>query len=267
MKLYIDGQIKENQTPEIFEPGFLFGWGVFEPLRIYKGKIPFLERHTKRLNESLELLGIEKINLDWESIIKELLGENNLDAAYARIAAYKKRKGTGVIIYAANFTYYTPETYEKGFKAIISTIRRDKEDITSKVKSFSYLNNRLSWLQAQKKGVDEALILNKQGCLAGGARSNLFLVSDGKILIPSLESGAFCGITREIVILIAKDLNIPLEEKEVTLDDIDKASEAFITSALMEVMPLVEITQKKISTGLPGEITLKILSEYRKRLS
>ena len=99
------------------------------------------------------------------------------------------------------------------------------------------------------------------------AKNKIFLVSDGKILIPSLESGAFCGITREIVILIAKDLNIPLEEKEVTLDDIDKASEAFITSALMEVMPLVEITQKKISTGLPGEITLKILSEYRKRLS
>jgi len=267
MKLYINGQIKENQTPEIFEPGFLFGWGVFEPLRIYKGKIPFLENHTKRLNQSLELLGIEKISLDWESILKNLLKENNLEDAYARIAAYKKRKGTGVIIYVANFTYYTPETYNKGFKAIISTHKRDELDIASKVKSFSYLNNRLAWLEAQKQGADEALILNKQGFLVGGARSNLFLVSDKKILTPSLESGAFCGITRNIVIEIAKDSNISLEERGLTPDDAYNASEAFMTSSLMEVMPLIQLDENKIFEGSPGAITLKLLSEYRKRLS
>jgi len=267
MKVYSNGDLIEKEAiSELFEPGFLFGWGVFEPLRVYGGKISFLAEHIERLNKSLELLGIGKIELNWEKTVKELLRENNLEDAYLRITAYKKRKNTGVLIYVDKFNYYAQEVYEKGFSAIISPQRRCSKNICSKIKSLSYLQNRISWLEAQKVKKDEALVLNPDNFLAGGSRSNLFLIKDNQVLTPSIEDGAFEGITRRVVIEIAKELGLSLKQEKLKLEDIYSSQEAFITSALMEVMPLVSCEDKKIGKGLPGEVTLKILSEYRKKL-
>lgn len=264
MKVYCNGNLCDrDKLGEVFEPGFLFGWGNFEVLRSYKKKIPFLDLHIRRLNSSLELLGLEEVNLDWEKEIKNLLFENNLKDAYVRITTYKKRKGTGTLIYADKFAYYTSETYEKGFTAIISPHQRMINDINTKVKSLSYANNRVSWFCAQKKGKDEALVLNHQGFLVGGSRSNLFLVKDKGVITPSGGSGAFRGITKQVIFRILKDLDIKIREEKVTLEDLYSCQEAFISSALMEAMPLVECESKLLGNGKPGEITLKVLSKYR----
>ena len=95
MKVYLNSKLIEKEdSSEIFEPGFLFGWGVFEPLRVYQGKVCFLKQHIERLESSLKLLDIEPVNLDWQKEINKLLKENNLSEAYLRITVYKKRKGT-----------------------------------------------------------------------------------------------------------------------------------------------------------------------------
>lgn len=267
MKVYSNGDlVNKDQISEVFEPGFLFGWGVFEPLRTYKGNIPFLSQHIQRLKKAVELLGIGKLELDWKKTIKDLLAENSLGDAYIRITAYKKRKGTGLLIYTDKFGYYTDEVYEKGFTAMVSPYRRCAKNICSQVKSLSYLQNRFSWLKAQEAKKSEALILNPKDNLAGGSRSNLFLVKDKKLFTPLIEDGAFCGITRRAVIDIAKESGLNLEEKELKIEDVLTSDEAFLTSALMEVMPLVETEDKKIGQGTPGPITSKILSEYRKKL-
>ena len=171
-----------------------------------------------------------------------------------------------MIIYTDKFSYYTPQTYEKGFNSIVASQRRFKS-ICSKIKSLSYLENRSSWFQAQKAKKDEALVLNEQNILVGGSRSNLFLVKNKEIFTPSLESGAFCGVTRTAVIVLAKNLGFVVKEDNLSLDSLYSADEAFITSSLMEVMPLFECEDKKIGTGKPGEITLKLLTEYRKLLN
>ncbi len=267
MKIYCNGDlIEKEQVTELFEPGFLFGWGVFEALRTYAGNIPFLDAHIARLNESLELLGIGKIELDWSKTITDLLQENRLEDAYVRITAYKKRKGTGLLIYADTFGYYTADIYKEGFSAIISPHRRCGKNICSKSKSLSYLQNRISWLAAQKVKKDEALVLNPEGFLAGGSRSNLFLVKNKEIFTPAIECGAFAGITRKAVMEIAAELGLAVKEGKLTVDDIDDCKEAFITSALLEVMPLVECAGKLLSKGKPGEMTGKILGHYRERL-
>ncbi len=267
MKIYLNGQTQEKESlQEILEPGFLFGWGVFEVLCAYGFKPAFLDLHTQRLNKSLSILGIEPPKIDWHKEIEGLLSENNLVDAYIRITAYKKRKGTGLIIYVDRFAYYGADTYKQGFKAIISPHRRDEKDQLSKLKSLSYLQNRISWLGAQKNKKDEALVLNTKGFIAGGARSNLFLIKQGKVFTPSLESGAFEGITREVIIRIAKEQGLKIEETDIGRDIIFECSEAFITSSLLEVMPLVECDGSPIGKGKPGEITLKLLSEYRKLL-
>ena len=265
MKIYCNGDIVEKESlGDIFEPGFLFGWGVFEPLRTYGDNIPFLSEHIARLNKGLSLLGIEEVEIEWEKEIRALLSQNNLKDGYVRLTAYKKRGGTGLIIYVDKFGYYPDQIYEKGFSAIISPYKRYIGDISCQVKSLSYLTNRVSWLKAQVAKKNEALILNTDGYLTGGSRGNLFIVKDNKVITPTIDCGAFSGITREAVIKILKDLDIEVKECKVLIEDLSSADEAFITSSLMEVMPLVEAEGKNIGDGKPGNITLKVLSEYRK---
>lgn len=262
MKVYCNGDLIEKQRlGEIFEPGFLFGWGVFEPLRVYGQSIPFLGEHVQRLNGALSMLGLDAVTIGWEKTIKDVIAENNVKDAYVRITAYKKRKGTGLLIYADSFTYYEDAIYEKGFTALISPYKRNSAELASKVKGLSYLQNRLSWFEAQKKQKDEALVLDEQGYIVGGSRSNLFVVKDSCLISPQ---GAFSGITRKAVLAIAKEKGIVVKEAPLRVEDLTYCSEAFITSALMEIMPLVECEGKKIGNGSPGELTRAVHSEYRK---
>ncbi|MFA5008393.1 MAG: aminotransferase class IV [Candidatus Omnitrophota bacterium] len=264
MKVFCNSKFVEKETlEEIFEPGFLFGWGAYETFRAYKGNIPFLSLHTDRLNKNLEIIGIGKIDLDFTGKIKQLLRENKLEDAYIRITAYKKRNSTGLLIYADKFGYYPPETYTKGFSAVISPHRRDTKSPFSQIKSLSYLENRMSWFEAQKVNKDEALLLNRQDYLIGGARSNLFLVKGKEVVTPSIKSGAFAGITRQLLINELMHLRARIKEKELTLEDLYDADEAFLTSSLLEVMPLVECGSKKIGDGNPGNTTMEILASYR----
>ncbi|MDD4182322.1 MAG: aminotransferase class IV [Candidatus Omnitrophica bacterium] len=264
MKIFCNSKLIEKETiEEVFEPGFLFGWGVFETMRAYRAKLPFLSLHIDRLNKNLEILGIDKINLDFTDKIKQLLCENKLEDAYIRITAYKKRNSTGIIIYTDKFGYYPDETYDKGFSAIISPYRRDTKSPFSQIKSLSYLENRMSWFHAQKANKDEALLLNQEDYLIGGSRSNLFLVKGKEIITPSVKSGAFAGITRQLLINELMDLRLKIKEKELTLEDLYDSNEAFLTSSLLEVMPLVECGSKKIADGKPGSITAKVLAQYR----
>jgi branched-subunit amino acid aminotransferase/4-amino-4-deoxychorismate lyase len=226
--------------------------------------VPFLDLHTTRLNDSLNILGIKEVKIDFAKEIKQLLSLNNLENAYIRITAYKKRESTGTIIYVDKFGYYPQSAYEKGFSAVISPYRRNLYNSFYNLKSLSYLENRLSWFEAQKVNKDEALIINEDGFLVGGSRSNLFIVKDANVLTPSLESGAFDGITRKIVIGELKKIKIKVEEKEISLEDLFScANEAFLTSSLLEIMPLVECDGKALGNGKPGKIAHKLLEQYR----
>ena len=99
--------------------------------------------------------------------------------------------------------------------------------------------------------------------VAGGARSNVFIVKDGKVFTPPLSSGALEGITRKVVINVCKDLGVECSEEELSVDDVLNSDEAFLTSALLEVMPLVELDGNSISSGKPGDITKQIHKKYK----
>jgi len=267
MKAYINGHLQEAAGNDIFEPGFLFGWGVFEPLRVYAGKPAFLDAHLSRLANSCRLLSLELPKIEWQVELDRLLQENKLTDAYVRLTVYKKRKDTGVLIYVDDFRYYVPTAYDNGFTTGISTIRRDENDISCKVKAISYLNNRLAWHEAAGKGKDEALMLNLKGDLAGGSRSNIFLVNDNKVITPRLEDGAFCGITRQVVIDILRDMHFEVSEQVTREQDIYSAQEVFITSSLLEVMPIVGCGNQATGCGKPGPVAVKIRQEYHRRIN
>ncbi|MEI8349314.1 MAG: aminotransferase class IV [Candidatus Omnitrophota bacterium] len=268
MKVFCNTAFVEKETlTEIFEPGFLFGWGVFETLRAYGGTIPFLDLHIQRLNDGLAVLDMDKVALDFEQILRELLKVNDLSEAYIRITAYKKRNSTGVTIYADTFGYYPESAYAKGFTAIVSPYRKATQSPFAQIKSLSFMENRMSWYQAQKVNKDEALLLNQQNYLIGGSRSNLFLVKGKQIFTSSDKSGAFAGITRQIIMKDLLKLRLKVRQAELTLEDLYDSDEAFLSSALLEVMPLVECGSKKIGQGSPGVLTQKISAHYREHLT
>lgn len=264
MKVYANGSVVDkDRVSEVFEPGFLFGWGVFEVLRAYGREVPHLDLHMERLNKSLQLLGIEAPDTDFGKEIESLIETNNVDDAYIRITVYKKRKGSGVLIYADKFGYYPPEMYEKGFRAVISPYSRNSHGIFSRVKSLSYLENRMSWYQAQKAGCDEAVVLSLEGFLAGGARSNLFFVKGGEAFTPSLQDGAFDGVTRKIVIKILAGMGVKLHQEKIAVEQLFSCDEAFLTSSLLEVMPLVECEGKALGKSCPGKLALEVGRKYK----
>lgn len=264
MKIYINGHIHNTRAfQEIFEPGFLFGWGVFETLRVYQGSVPFLKDHLRRLKDGCKKISLIYVDIDYQRQIQMLLKENRLQDAYCRITVFKKRESSGLIIYVAPFTYYNDNEYAKGFTAITSPFVRNTRNPLVSVKAISYLENRLAWKAAQDKGKDEALFCNEKGNLCEGSRTNLFFIKRETIYTPSCDCGMLNGITRQKVISQIRRKRLKVQEGLFKPKALRSSDEAFLTSSLMEVMPLVEFDGKSIGNGKSGSMTEQIHLWYK----
>ena len=126
------------------------------------------------------------------------------------------------------------------------------------------MENILARMAARAAGCDEAILLNEQGYLAEGSTTNIFLMNNRELVTPSLESGVLPGITREVVLEIARASNIKTLERQVELKELIEAEEAFITNSILELMPLTRFESKPIGTGKPGQLTKELLAAYRK---
>ena len=169
-----------------------------------------------------------------------------------------------ILVTAQNLVPIPPVKYESGFKAALSPLRRNSQSPLSRLKSTCYMENILARMQARAAGCDEAILLNEQGHLAEGSTTNIFLVSKGELITPSLESGVLPGITREAVLEIARASNIKTLERQVELKELIEAEEAFVTNSILELMPLTWFEGKPIGTGKPGQLTKELLFAYRK---
>ncbi|GAI43845.1 unnamed protein product, partial [marine sediment metagenome] len=169
-----------------------------------------------------------------------------------------------VLILAGHYKPYPEQVYEKGFRAVVSSIRRNSQSPLSRLKSANYLENMLAKQEARAAGVDEAICLNEKGLLAEASMSNIFLVNDGILRTPGEQSGILPGITREVVLELASQLGINTFEQDIRLDELFQAQEAFLTNSLMEIMPLTEIDGKPVGSGRPGSLTKRLMVEYKK---
>lgn len=271
MKIYLDGKFVEEKEARvsIFDPGFLYGWSVFETMRAYNKKIFRLDSHIERLLKALPLLEI-KIGQGAEALKEAALGcikENNLKDAYVRLTAWQGTDGGHVAVFAKSYDFPQKEDYRKGFRAVISkTFRQNEFSPLSGIKSANYLPLLLAYRQAKAQGYDEALILNTQGFLSEASRANIFFIKDNCLITPSLECGCLPGITRDTVLSIAAKEKIQCLETKVSPEELKKADEAFLTNSLIEVMPLAAVDDSPILKGKPGKITELIQKRYRSLL-
>jgi branched-chain amino acid aminotransferase len=281
--IYLNGRLTPRSKARLspFDLGFLYGYGLFETMRAYQGHIFRLDRHLARLRHSAQSLGLTHSILNvvegrqsLEAACMETLEANKLQDARLRLTVSAGEgdmtpdpgtcSNSTVLVTAQNIVPLPPEKHESGFKAALSSVRRNSQSPLSQIKSTCYMENILARMAARAAGCDEAILLNEQGYLAEGSTTNIFLVNKGELITPSLENGVLPGITREAVLEIARATNIKTLERQVELKELIEAEEAFITNSILELMPLTWFDGKPIGTGKPGQLTRELLAAYRK---
>ncbi len=274
--VYLNGSLIPRSQASIsaLDYGFLYGFGLFETMRAYRGRVFQLERHLSRLARAAKILRLPIGTLDLKGAVMDTIQANKLDNARIRITVSLGEGGMTpdagtcikptVLVMAGHYQPYPREVYQKGFSAIVSSIRRNSQSPLSKLKSTNYLESILARQEAGAAGVDEALCLNEKGVLAEASMSNIFVVTEGTLRTPREDSGILPGITRGIVLELASQLGIDTAEHDIKLEELFQAKEAFLTNSLIEVMPLTVIEGKLIGSGKPGAVTKKLGTAYRK---
>ena len=275
--VYLNGKFLPADQASIsaIDMAYLYGYGVFESLRIYDG-VPFmLNKHLSRLSNGAALLGIDRPNLKTiTDVVHELIVRNSHKQARARITL--SMTGLGIVPtlpekrYATLFIATMPidvpaieQAQNKGVSAMISRKVRRNMDQLSAIKTTSQPSGIIAQSEARAAGYDEALLMNEKGMLAEGSFSNVFIARGGILITPDLKSGILAGITRGIVITQAKRNGIPVEERQVKLSESAKADEMFLTSSIREIAPIVELGGKAVGNVKPGAITKRLLGAYK----
>lgn len=281
MLVYLNGNFVEREQAlvSVFDHGFLYGDGIYETMRAYGGTIFLLKKHLDRLKRSARAVSL-KLPLPHDQIGEALiktLKVNNLRDAYVRLHISRGPGEIGLdpalcsaptmVITAKPLHDYPAQYYERGVRvAIVKTRRNHPLAVSPSIKSTNFLNNILAKIEAVKERAYEGIMLNWEGFVAEGTISNIFLVKKGVLLTPNVTTGILEGVTRDLVLRLAKRKKIIIREARITPKTLLAADECFITNTTMEVMPVTTINRKSIGNGSPGPLTALLHREYRKEV-
>ena len=280
--IWLDGELVEwdNANVSVMTHTLHYGTGVFEGMRARETEkgtsVQFLDDHVDRLYRSAEAYNLEiPFNKNVISnAIKEIVKVNKLKSAYIRPLAFFGDGEMGLLpqdipvrvaIAAWEWgAYLGDDAGSQGVNVCIS----DWQRISPKsFKPFAkgvggYMNSTLAKIDAVKEGFDDAIMLSDNGTVAEGSGQNIFIYKNDQLLTPSIETGALGGITRKMVIEIAKYLDIPVVEQDLSPADLIASDEIFFTGTATEIVGVVSVDSNKISDGTVGEVTSKIRTKY-----
>jgi branched-chain amino acid aminotransferase len=281
MLIYLDGHFvaREKALVSVFDHGFLYGDGIYETMRAYGGMLFLLNKHLARLKRSATAISL-KLPLPLEKIgdaLNEALVVNKLQSAYVRIHISRGPGEIGldpalchaptIVIVAKPFHDYPAEYFERGVKvAIVKTRRNHPLALDPAIKGTNFLNNILAKIEAIKAGAYEGIMLNWQGYVAEGTICNIFTVKKGVLFTPHLDTGILKGVTRELVLRLAKRKKVLVREVLMRPKDLLSADECFITNTTMEIMPVRAVDNKPVGNGRPGPVTALLHEAYKKEV-
>ena len=275
MWIYLNDRFvkREEALISVFDHGFLYGDGVYETIRSYGSRIFMQDHHLDRLRRSADAIGLPMPNLKWPDLLRESMERNHVGTsqhdAYLRITISRGVGDIGldpalcpsptIVIMAKPLPLPSPELYRSGVTLIIAETRRNLPSALSpQIKSTNFLNNILAKREAIAAGAFDSILLNWEQHLTECTVSNLFFVTDGCLRTPSVECGLLDGITRSIVIQLAKEQRIPTEEGHFTSEQLRQSNECFLTNTSMEIMPVSTVDRTQIGKGKPGPLSQKL---------
>jgi len=281
MLVYLNGRFvaKEQAQVSVFDHGFLYGDGIYETMRAYGGKLFLLKKHLARLKHSADAISL-KLPMRLDKIgdaLNEALSINQLQEAYVRLHLSRGPGEIGLdpalcvaptmVIVAKPFHDYPAAYYAQGVSVAVVTTRRNHPlALPPSVKGTNFLNNILAKIEAIQAGAYEGIMLNWEGYVAEGTISNVFMVKKGVLYTPHLDTGILEGVTRDLVLRLAKRKKIPVREVMLRPKDLMASNECFITNTTMEIMPVTTIDKKKIGKGIPGPVTAALHHAYQKEV-
>ena len=277
MNIYIDGKYysEKNAKISVFDHGLLYGDGIFEGIRAYNGRVFKLQEHIARLFCSAKaiLLTIPLSPKELTKAVVETCRRNKIRNGYVRLLVTRgigtlglnpyRCKTPSVIIIAGKIQLYPQEMYARGLEIItVPTTRNLHSALNPAIKSLNYLNNILAKIEAINGGCEEAVMLNSEGFVAECTGDNLFIVKGTQLFTPPLSAGALYGITRGVVMELARESGLAVTEPNLTRYDLFNADECFLTGTGAEVIPVVKIDGRVIGTGKPGPVTTGLVRKY-----
>jgi len=274
----IDGKVvrQEDAKISVFDRGLLYGDSVFETIATHAGKPFMLEEHIRRLRRSAELVYIE-LPVSDEMLIREVqqaVAAAGNPESYVRLTVTRGVGELGLdpalserpcrILIVAPLSRPAVEVYAKGVNAISYRTQRAAESTeASGAKVGNYLVAVLAMRQAKAVQANEALIVDGQGNVVEGATSNLFAKVDGVLMTPPESAGILVGITRKLVLEVARREQIDVEHQSPSIDQVYAAEEVFITSSVREMLPVVKVDDHVVGEGIPGPLFRRLWTGYK----
>lgn len=269
----------EEAVVSVFDHGFLYGDGVYETMRAYRGRVLLLTEHLARLERSASRLQLQ-VPIPREQLgdlVRTSVERNRLQEAYIRVTVSRGAGEIGLdpglcktptLVIVAKLFQPSPDSfYAEGVGiAVVRTRRNLPEALPPEVKSLNFLNNILAKIEATAAGAYEGVMLNHRDELTEGTTSNLFVVQNGHLRTPALECGILDGITRGVVLKLAHELKIPTEETRLRVEDLYGAEECFLTNTTQQVLPVTNVNGRPVGNGRPGPITGRLRASFQTRL-
>jgi branched-chain amino acid aminotransferase len=277
LKIWLEDKLVDEADAKIsvFDHGLLYGDGVFEGIRVYHNSIFEEDAHIDRLYQSAHAI---RLNIPMEKnklveAMRQTVTANDVENGYIRLLVTRGVGTLGlnpfacsrpmVVIIASNIQLYPEELYEKGMKIIsASTIRNHPQALPPQIKSLNYLNNILAKIEALDSEVMEAIMYNHEGFVAEATGDNVFVVKKGVLCTPPVSAGSLEGITRNVVIKLARAEGLEVVEKNLTRFDLYVSDEFFLTGTAAEVIGIVDIDGRSIGDGQPGPITKQLRKKF-----
>ena len=272
---------KEEARVSVFDHGFLYGDGVYETLRSYGPRIFLLNEHVARLRRSAELIRLRVPIEDsaWAGILEEAMAHNGVGTAeqdaYIRITISRGPGEIGldpalcpsptIVVITKPLVRPDATLYRNGIHLITAQTRRNQaESLNPQIKSLNFLNNILAKQEAIAAGAYDAVMLNTRGEVAECTISNIFFVAHDRLCTPAIDCGLLDGLTRNMVLTLARQAQMPIDEGHFPVTALQEATECFVTNTSSEVLPATRLDGKPIGIGSPGPLTQDLRGRFRR---
>lgn len=280
MLVYLNGRFVPDSaaTISVLDRGFIFGDGVYEVWRVVRGRLFESHRHLRRLHHGLGELRIARPALadaaELSKVAERLLRENDLLGGDATLYVEITRgtaprthafppEGTPPTVFAMAKAFTVPHEERRVGVSVIST--PDVRWMRCNIKTVQLLPNVMAQQKAVEQGAAEAVLV-RDGIITEGSHTNVFGVLDGEVRTHQADNFVLPGVTRDVVIELAREEGIPVREEPLAARDVERVSELFLTGTTTDVMPIVKIDGRTIGGGKPGPIAQRLYTALRARL-